>query len=59
MVDLPQPDGPTSATKSPFSIRRIVSVERMDLPLAAAVGVRDLFQFDKGVATRACRRGRR
>ena len=28
IVDLPQPDGPTSATKSPFSIRRSVSVER-------------------------------
>ena len=24
MVDLPQPDGPTSATKSPFTMRRLV-----------------------------------
>ena len=24
MVDLPQPDGPTSATKSPSAIRRVV-----------------------------------
>ena len=59
MVDLPQPDGPTSATKSPFSIRRIGLGQRVNLPLAAAVGVRHLLQLDEGVASATAGTARR
>ena len=52
---MPQPDGPTSATKSPLLDPQVGLGQRMDLPLAAAIGVRDLFQLDEGIRARCSR----
>ena len=47
MVDLPQPDGPTSATKSPLLDAQVGQAERVDLLVASPVGQRDVFKLDE------------
>ncbi len=47
IVDLPQPDGPTSATKSPLAMRRVVSSSAVTaVSVAAPVGDRDVLELD-------------
>ncbi len=58
MVDLPQPDGPTSATKSPGAHAQAGLRQRMDRAVAAAIGDGHALQFDEGLVGGALVRGR-
>ena len=47
-VDLPEPDGPISATYSPRSIDDRHAAKRVDLDLVEHVDLSDVGQFDEG-----------
>ena len=45
-VDLPEPDGPVTATNSPASMERLTPPERAHLHVAHGVGLRDVLDCD-------------